>query len=180
MSPLSRAQLRALDHCSEFDSVAVGQLIKTINPSRYMDIKLLLMDGIDEIQDMVARMDVDKDGAVSFGEFLSWWRSGGHLSSFEKQKQQKQCQSELRQRSRSADKRLDCSGGQAPVTAASAGVEAAAVWRTEGEDSWTLEQTVELHYPVAADIWGAEPMVGDGDPSTLAGRVRLHVAWRAT
>ena len=68
------------DGSGELERDEVVAFIKQLRPSRAMDIELKKMDGEDEIADVMAQMDGDGDGTVTFEEFSEWWRSGGSLT----------------------------------------------------------------------------------------------------
>ena len=73
------------DGSGELARDEVAAFIKQLRPSRAMDIELKKMDGEDEIADVMAQMDADGDGTVTFEEFSEWWRSGGSLTAAERE-----------------------------------------------------------------------------------------------
>ena len=73
------------DGSGELDRNEVAAFIKQLRPSRAMDIELKKMDGEDEIAEVMAQMDADGDGTVTFEEFSEWWRSGGSLTAAERE-----------------------------------------------------------------------------------------------
>lgn len=81
------------DNSGTLDHAEVGQFVKLLRPSRYIDMQIQEMDGHDEIAALVREMDADGDGTISFDEFSAWWRAGGHLTAAERK-----AQAELRRR----------------------------------------------------------------------------------
>jgi len=67
------------------DRDEVAACMKLLRPSRFMDIQLAEMDGRDEIAEVMAQMDDDGDGTVTFEEFSAWWKAGGSLTNAERE-----------------------------------------------------------------------------------------------
>ena len=65
------------------DRDEVAACMKLLRPSRFMDIQLAEMDGRDEIAEVMAQMDDDGDGTVTFEEFSAWWKAGGSVTASE-------------------------------------------------------------------------------------------------
>jgi Ca2+-binding EF-hand superfamily protein len=81
------------DGNGSLDRDEVTAFIQKLRPSRYLDVKVQEMDGRDSIGEIMAEMDADSDGTVSYEEFEAWWQGGGSLTAAERDEQR-----ELRRR----------------------------------------------------------------------------------
>ena len=69
------------------DAAEVGQFVRKLRPSRYMDMCIQEMDGKDEIAELMSAINpgaASEAPSITFKQFAKWWISGGEMTSSER------------------------------------------------------------------------------------------------